>query len=67
MIEPTSCPIELDRQRDTSRNSGGQTKEETKAEAVADSKNNRVRDCTGKQSQRTVLSPQQIVGEVEAA
>jgi hypothetical protein len=53
--------------RDAGRSSSGQTKEETKAEAVADSKDNRVRDGAGKQSQRTVLSTQQIVGEVEAA
>ncbi len=33
-------------------------KEEPQAEAIADAKNNRVRDRTGKQPQRTVLSTQ---------
>ena len=58
MLKTASCPIEFNRQSDTSCDSGGQAKEETKAEAVADSKNDGVRDRAGKQSQWTVLSTQ---------
>src|SRR5256884_4131552 len=58
MIQPASCSTTFNRQGDTGRDTGSQAKEEPQAEAIADAKNNRVRDRTGKQPQRTVLSTQ---------
>ena len=56
MIQTTSCPIELDRQRNASRNTRSQAKDETKANAIADAEDNGVRYSTSQQSQWTMLS-----------
>src|ERR1700731_2305436 len=47
VIEPASCSIEFNRQRDARRNTGSQAEEETQAEAVADAKDKRVRYRAG--------------------
>ena len=49
MIQPTGCSTEFNRQSDTSRDTGSQAKEKTKAKAVADAEDNRVRYRAGKQ------------------
>ena len=67
MIQPTSCSTELNRQSDTGGDAGSQAKEETEAEAVADAEDNGVCDRAGKQAQRTVLSTQKVVGQIETA
>ena len=54
MVQPTRCSTELNRQSDTGGDAGSQAKEETEAEA----EDNGVRDHSGKQAQRTVLSTQ---------
>jgi len=58
MIQLTSCPAKFNRQGDTGRDTGSQTKKGTKAEAVADAEDNGVRYRAGKQTQRTVLPTQ---------
>jgi hypothetical protein len=65
MIQPASCSTEFNRQDNAGGDSGSQAKEKTKAEAVADAEDNGVRYGTGKQAQRTVLSTQQAVSEIE--
>jgi hypothetical protein len=58
MVQPTRCSTELNRQSDTGGDAGSQAKEETEAEAAAEAEDNGVRDHSGKQAQRTVLSTQ---------
>jgi hypothetical protein len=65
MIQPASCSTEFNRQGDASRDTGSQAKKETKAEAVANAEDNGVRHHTGKQPQRTVLTAQQVVSQIE--
>jgi hypothetical protein len=67
MIQPARGAIELDRQRDTGRNAGSDAEEETETKAVAGAEDNRIRDGASQQSQRTVLTAQQVVSEIEAA
>src|SRR5258708_35821463 len=67
MIQPTRCSIELNRECDTSRNTGSQAKEKTKAKTVTDAEEHGVRYEAGKQPQRTVLSTQYIVGQIDSA
>jgi hypothetical protein len=65
MIQPTRCPAEFNRQGNTAGQTGSQPKEETQAKSIADAEDNGVRYGTGKQAQRTVLSTQQVVGQIE--
>jgi len=67
MIEAASRPIEFNRDCDTGRDTGSQAKEETEAKAVADAEDNGVRNGAGEQPQRTVLTAQQVVSEIETA
>ncbi len=52
---------------DAGSQTSGQAKKHTKAKALTDSKNDRVRYRARKQPQRAVLSAQQVVGKVKAA
>src|SRR5580704_15088820 len=65
MIQPTGCPTEFNRQGNTAGQTGSQPIEETQAQSIADAEDNGVRYGTGKQAQRTVLSTQQVVGQIE--
>ena len=67
MIQSPSRSIELNRQGDAGRNAGSYAKEQTQANAIADTKDNGVCDSPGQQPQRTVLPTQQVVSEIEAA
>ena len=67
MSQTTSGSIEFNRDRDTSCETRGEAKEQTQANAIADAENDRVRHGTGKQPQRAMLSPQQVVGKIKAA
>jgi hypothetical protein len=67
VIQPASCSIVLDPQRDAGRNAGSESKEETQADAVTDAEDERVGYRAGKQSQWTMLSTQQVVGKIETA
>ena len=66
MVQATSGSTEFDGNGDPGRNSRDEAKEETKANAVADSEDNRVGYRPGEQSQRAVLPAQQIVSEIKA-
>ena len=65
MIQPTRCSAEFNRQGNTGGQTGSQPKEETQAKSIADAEHNGVRYGTGKQAQRTVLSTQQVVSQIE--
>ena len=65
MIQPTRCPAEFNRQGNTAGQTGSQPKEETQAKPIADAEDNGIRYGTGKQAQRTVLSTQQVVSQIE--
>jgi hypothetical protein len=67
MVQTTSRPIELDRDGDTGGKSCGQAKDQTEANAIANSENNRLRYRPCEQTQRTMLSAQQIIGKIKAA
>jgi|SRR5690242_7432916 len=67
MILSTSCSIEFNGYGDTGCNSGSYAKNKPKAQAVADSEDQGVRDCPGEQSQRAMLSAEQVISKVEAA
>src|SRR5467141_3598643 len=58
VVQPTRCSTEFNREGDTGGDTGSQAKEETEAEAVAETEDNGVRDRTSKHAQRTVLSTQ---------
>jgi len=66
MIQTTSRPTKFNRDSDTSRKTRGEAKEQTEANAVAGPEYDRIRYRPRKQPQRTVLSPQQVVGKVKA-
>jgi hypothetical protein len=65
MVQAASRPIELNRQGNACRNSGDQAEKRTQAQAVTDTEDQRISYRAGKQPQGTVLSAQQIVGEIE--
>src|ERR1700730_9838571 len=65
MVEPPSCSIEFNRNRDAAAHAGTQAKEKTESKTVANSKHNGIGHNPGKQSQRTVLTAQQIVSKVK--
>ena len=67
MVQPASGSMELDRQGNPGRYAGGKAKKETEAEAIPDAEYDRVRYRTGKHSQWTVLSAQQVVGKIQTA
>jgi hypothetical protein len=67
MIQPARCPAEFNREGNTGGDTGSQAKEETEAQAVADAEDNGVCDRAGKEAQRTVLSTQQVVGQIKSA
>ena len=48
------------------RETGGEAKEGTEADAVTDAEDDRVRYGPRKQSQRTMLAAQKVVGEIKA-
>jgi len=54
------------REGEAGRNSGREAKEKTKAKAVADAENEGVGYGACKQAEWTVLSAEQIVGEIKA-
>ena len=54
------------RQGEAGGKSGSKAKEETKAKAVADAENEGVGYRAGEQAKRTVLSAEQVVGEIKA-
>ena len=58
MIQSTSRSIEFNCQGDACRYTGSYAKEETKANAIADTEDKRVCDSPGKQPQRAVLPTQ---------
>src|ERR1700730_9534033 len=65
MVEPPSCSIEFNRNRDAAAHAGTQAKEKTESKTVANSKHHEIGHNPGKQSQRTVLTAQQIVSKVK--
>jgi|SRR5580698_10808982 len=65
MIQPARCPAEFNRQGNAAGQTGSQPKEETQAKSIANTEDNGVRYGTGKQAQRTVLSTQQVVRQIE--
>ncbi len=67
MRQTASCSIEFNRDREAGCETRGEAKEQTQANAISDSENDRVRHGTGKQPQRAVLSTQQVVGKIKAA
>jgi ketosteroid isomerase-like protein len=67
MIQPARGSIEFDGNGDAGANSGSNAKEETKANAVSDSEDDRVRDRPGKQSQRPMLATQQVIRQIQAS
>src|SRR5580704_7504816 len=67
MIQPARCPAEFNREGDTGGDTGSQAEEETEAQTVADTENNGVGYRAGKQAQRTVLTTQQVVGQIKSA
>ena len=66
MVQATSGSTEFNGNGDPGRNPRDEAKEETKANTVADSEDDRVGYRPGKQSQRAVLPAQQIVSEIKA-
>jgi hypothetical protein len=65
VIETAGYSIEFDCHGDTYGNTGSKTEEGTKAEAVTDAEDNRVRYHAREQAQWAVLSTQQIVSKIE--
>jgi ketosteroid isomerase-like protein len=66
VIQPARGSIEFDSNGDAGANSGSNSEEETKANAVSDTEDDRVRHRPGKQSQRPMLAAQQVICEIEA-
>jgi len=62
-----SGTVEFDGQGEPAGEAGGDSEEETQAEAVTDSEDHGVSDRAGQHAERAVLSAEEIVGEVEAA
>jgi hypothetical protein len=67
MIQPTRDAVQLDRHRNTYRNTCGKAEEGAEAEAITDPEDNRVRYDPRKQSQWAMLSTQEVVCKVKAA
>src|ERR1700740_2234858 len=65
MMQPTRGPAEFNRQGNTAGQTGSQPKEETQAKSIADAEDNGVRYGAGKHAQWTVLSSEQVVGQIE--
>src|SRR4029077_5016680 len=65
MIQPTRCPAEFNRQGNTGGQTRSQPKEEAQAKSIADAEDNGVRYGARKQAQRTMLSTQQVIGQIE--
>ena len=65
MLPATGYSIEFDCHGDTYGNSGSKAEERTKAEAVTDAEDNRVRYHAREQAQWAVLSTQEIVSKIE--
>src|SRR5580700_9327073 len=67
VVQCTRGSIEFDGNSDTGGNAGGKTKEETKANGVPNSEDDRIRHRAGKQSQRPVLAAQQVIRQIQAS
>src|ERR1700733_15563476 len=67
MIQPTRDAVQLDRSRNTYRNTRGKAEEGTEAQAITDTEDNRVRYDPRKQSQWAMLPTQEVVCKVQAS
>ena len=59
--------MRFNRDGDAGRNACSEAEEEPEAKAVADSEDDGVGDGASEESERAVLTAQQIIGEIEAA
>ena len=66
MTQSARRASQFDREGKAGGNSGGKTEEQTKAKPVADAENKGIGYGAGEQAKRTVLSAEQVVGEIKA-
>ena len=64
MRQAARFSIEFDGDGRARRNTGSQAKERTEPDAVANTKDERIRHAPRKETQRAVLSAQEIVSEI---
>ena len=67
MVQSARGAVEFNRERYAGSKTRHQAEEETKAQTVADSEEDRVCDRPGKHPQRTVLAPQQVIRKIKTA
>ena len=67
MFKSPSSSIQFNGQRDTGRNPRGQSENQTEAEPIPHSENQRVSYHSCKHAERPVLSAQQVIRQVETA
>jgi hypothetical protein len=65
VLQPPSHSIEFDRKSDTGGDTGNKAKEKTKTETEADAEYDGVRYCSRKQSQRTMLSTEEVISKIK--
>ena len=65
MLQPPSHSIEFDRKSDTGGNAGNKAKEGTETEAIADAEYDGVRYSPRKQSQRAMLSTEEVISKIK--
>ncbi|MGA2878258.1 MAG: hypothetical protein ABSG13_04850 [Bryobacteraceae bacterium] len=67
MVLALRCSVQLNRDGHSKRQTGGHAEDQSQAETVPESKQNRISNGPGQQPQWAMRSTQQVVGKIEAA